>query len=356
MGDVDQTRDIMEALVTCASEGEGIRLQASSPLVHLAAEWLRNPPQAAAVTAPSPPSLLPRTSLTDEEKALRRQTLGSSEIAAVAGVNPYATMHNVWMSKVHSVEFEGNERTVLGNILEPMIFQIYAERYNRRLRKGSYTVGAEPWMAATPDAHIEADDPVVDGEGLVEAKLVGIRSIFMWGPGNTDETESDQIPLHYLCQCQWQMAVTGARFVDLSALMGTEFRSYTIRANPDVQAKLIARGREFWERYVVTKTAPPIDGSDGATEMLKKLYPRSGGEPIRATPKIEMLVANLREAREAFERAKEDRALRENLIKAELGEASGVLGEDWKIRYSTTKAGSRPFVFEDRTETKGKAA
>jgi putative phage-type endonuclease len=342
MSEQDQTREIIEALVACANEN--VRLQATSPLAEMATQWLKSPPSPAAKA-----SMLPRTALSDEDKARRRATLGSSEIAAVAGVNPYATMHNVWLSKVHGIEFEGNEQTVLGNLLEPTIFAIYAERYNRVLRKGGYMVGPEPWMAATPDAHIE-------GGGLVEAKLVGLRSIWMWGPGNSDDHESDEVPLHYLCQAQWQMAVTGESFVDVSALMGTEFRSYTIRANPGVQAKLIAHGRDFWERYVLTGTAPPVDGSEGSREMLKRLYPRSGGDYLQATPKLEALAADLRDARAAFEAAQIEKARCENVLKSELGAAPGVLGDGWKIRYSTTRAGSRPFVFDDDKAEKGRAA
>lgn len=339
---MDQTRAIMEALVESAKNE--VRLQATSPLAAMAEQWL-----ACSLAVTNRPSLLPRTGLTEEEKARRRATLGSSEIAAVVGVNPYATMHNVWLAKVHRIEFEGNERTVLGNLLEPTIFQIYAERYNRSLRKGVYTLGPEPWMAATPDAHIE-------GGGLVEAKLVGFRTIYMWGNGNSDEEESDAVPLHYLCQAQWQMAVTGESFVDVSALMGTEFRSYTIRANPGIQAQLIARGREFWERYVVTGDAPPVDGSDGAKEMLKRLYPRSGGEPIQSTPELEQLVVELRDARARVDAATEQKTLRENQIKKVLGTSSGAYGVDWKIRYSTTRANTRPFVFDDQTDKKGRAA
>jgi putative phage-type endonuclease len=353
----DQTRGVLRGIVSCAAEG--VRLQSTSPLVPLALEILAEPEpseaEGVAVAAPEaarpPPPLLPlHPGLTAEELVRRRATLGSSEIAAVAGVNPYASPHNVWLAKVEGVDFEGNEATQLGNLLEPSICAIYADRYGRRLRKGVYTVHpSEPWMSATPDMHIE-------GGGLVEAKLVGLRSMWQWGPGNSEGEESDAIPLHYLCQAQWQMAVTGETFVDVSALMGTEFRSYTIRANAEVQAQLIARGRDFWQRYVTTKTPPPVDASEGAREMLKRLYPRSGGEPIAATPRVEDLVTKLRIARAGYALAKTAKALAENELKSELKDASGAYGVGWHIRYSTTKAGTRPFCFDDHTDEKGRAA
>jgi putative phage-type endonuclease len=289
-------------------------------------------------------SVLPvKPGLTPAELEQRRATLGSSEIAAVVGVNPYATIHNVWLSKCMSVDFAGNEATALGNLLEPTILSIYADRYGKETVRGKYTIGPEPWISATPDAHVV-------GGGLVEAKLVGLRSIWMWGPGNTDEQESDAVPMHHLCQALWQMAVTGEPFVDVAALMGTEFRTYRIRYNEDAQSRLISRGRDFWERYVVTRQQPPVDASDGARAMLAKVYPKSDGERLEATSRLNELATALADAREAFEAAKAEKQLRENQIKAELKDARGAFGNGWSVRYATTKAGTRPFVFESEKE------
>ena len=288
--------------------------------------------------------------LTAEDLERRRQTLGSSEIGTVCGVNPYASLHDVWMSKCMGIDAEENEAMRLGNLLEPSILSIYCNRYGKRVTKGKYTIGPESWISATPDAEIDDED------GLVEAKLVGLRQLWMWGSGDTDETESDAIPLYYLSQCQWQMLVTGRSFVKLAALMGTEFRVYTIRANADVQAKLLARGRDFWHRYVVTKTPPPPDASDGSRELLKRLYPKSGGEPIPADARLQELAEALRQAREQLAQAAAAKQLRENQIKAILGDARGAFGENWRIRYATQKDGKRPLHFEHDAEKSGKAA
>jgi putative phage-type endonuclease len=284
------------------------------------------------------------SSLSEADLLARRNTLGSSEIAAVAGVNPYASAHNVWLAKVHGQEFEGNERTMLGNILEPTVLAIYANRYCVTLKKGVYTIGPEPWMAATPDSTI------VESGGLAEAKVVGLRSLWMWGPGNTDTTESDAVPLHYLCQTQWQMLVTGAPFVDICALLGTELRNYRIRPSAEVQSRLLSRGRDFWERYVLTRTPPPADASEGAREMLKRLYPQSEAEAVAATPELEQLAEQLRAARELLESAKEQKQLAENLLKERLKDARGAHGAGWRIRYTTQRDKKRPFVFEHERE------
>lgn len=290
-----------------------------------------------------------RVGLTTEEKARRRLTLGSSEIASVCGINPYATSHSVWSAKCLGTETEENEAMRLGNLLEPTIFSIYSDRYSVELTKGAYLLGPEPWMSCTPDAYRVAG-------GLVEAKLVGLRSIFQWGPGNTDERESDAVPLHYMCQAQWQMVCTGEPFCDVAALLGTEFRTYRIRSNVDVQHKLVNRGRAFWEHYVLTKTPPPVDGSEDCRELLKTLYPRSGAEPVQADERLEQLAAALRQAREAVDQATEAKRLQENLFKAELKDARGAFGDGWRVRYAEQRDGKRPFVFENQEDKSGKAA
>jgi putative phage-type endonuclease len=275
--------------------------------------------------------------LSEAELAVRRGTLGASEIGAVLGVNPWSSAHDVWMAKVLGVEKERSEAMDLGNEIEPAILGVYARRYGKRVTRGRYMLGPEPWMSATPDAHIE-------GGGLVEAKLAGLRTLWMYGAPDTDESESDAAPMHYVTQALWQMAVTGEPFVHIAVLMGTEFRRYTIRPNPRVQAAMVERGRQFWHDHVVPGVPPPVDASEGAREMLKRLYPKSHGPRLEADASLEQLVAELVDARRAVAEATATKQLAENRIKEALGAAPGAYGDGWTIRYATTKTGSRPFV------------
>jgi putative phage-type endonuclease len=289
-----------------------------------------------------------RPGLTAQEIALRRHTIGSSEIGAIVGVNPYQSAHQVWMAKVLGVEFEGNETARMGQLLEPTILAIYADRYDVELQRGVFTVGAEPWISCTPDAHRLDDEG-----GLCEAKLVGLRQLWMWGPGNSDGHESDAIPAYYLTQAYWQLEVTGAPYVDVSALLGTEFRSYRIRRNTVMQSRLVNLARDFRERYVLTSAPPPVDGSDGAREMVRALYPKSGGPAVSDSPELDEMAESLRAAREALEVAEKEKRLHENRMKFVLGDARGAHGRKWRVRYAVTKSGSRPFCFEHNDEREG---
>jgi predicted phage-related endonuclease len=195
-------------------------------------------------------------------------------------------------------------------------------------------------MSATPDALI------VGESGVVEAKLVGFRSIWMWGPGSVEGKESDAVPHHYLTQALWQLEVTGRLYVDIAALMGTEFRTYRIHRNEALQTAMVARCEDFWFKYVVTGHEPPPDASEGCREVLKRLYPHSQAEPVQADHAMEELAERLRAARKAADEAARERTLYENQLRAILKDARGAHGKGWRIRYAEQSNGKRPFVFE----------
>ena len=74
-------------------------------------------------------------SLTPEQKKLRLQGIGGSEISAIVGLNPYATALDVWRSKVEGYEQPVNEHMKRGIFLEAGIANWYADRTGATLRE-----------------------------------------------------------------------------------------------------------------------------------------------------------------------------------------------------------------------------
>jgi putative phage-type endonuclease len=280
-------------------------------------------------------------SLTPEQVEQRRHTLGASEIAAVIGVNPHMSMHQVWMSKMGLDTFEGNDATEAGTDFEPVILQRYARHHHVEIRPGSYMVGPESWMSCTPDAHVV-------GGGMIEAKLVGFEAAWEWG------SEHDGAPWRYLVQGQWQLLVTGEPWVDLAAQMGTRAPRY-IRIHPDpaLQAELVERAREFWVSYVVTGEPPPVDGTDGARAMLAKVYPaHRPGRLVKADGEAEALAAQLLGVREVYDATVHEERRLENRLKELMKDAEVLLGGEWKCTWKAQKDGKRPFKFKHASEKK----
>jgi putative phage-type endonuclease len=280
-------------------------------------------------------------SLTPEQVEQRRHSLGASEIAAVIGVNPHMSMHQVWLSKMGLADFAGNDATEAGTDFEPVIIQRYARHHGVEVRPGAYMTGPEPWMSCTPDAH-------VIGGGMIEAKLVGFDAAWEWG------SEHDGAPWRYLVQGQWQLMVTGEPFVDIAAQMGTRAPRY-IRVHHDraLQAELRERGREFWFNYVTTGEAPPVDGTEGAREMLSKLYPAHRADRfLHADGEAEALAAQLLGIREVYDATVHEERRLENRLKEIMKDAQTLIGNEWKCVWKAQKDGKRPFKFKHQAEKK----
>lgn len=202
----------------------------------------------------------------------RRQHVGASEAAAVCGLSPYATALSVWLDKVcpSDTPAEPTERMRWGLLLEPAIARGYELATGRTLVPSKHYVhGDHPFMAASPDREV-SDDNVI-----VQLKNVGRPDAAEWGEPGTDE-----IPRHYLLQCQQEMECAQADFCDVAALFGgNELRIYRIRHDVRIIDDLVLILGEFW-RLVEARTPPEPDWLHPTTPaLLDRLHrPRDGVE------------------------------------------------------------------------------
>jgi putative phage-type endonuclease len=252
--------------------------------------------------------------------AERMNGIGSSEAAAAIGVNPYETALELYLAKLGlSDPVRETEAMRWGTRLEPVIAEAYSETTG-------YGFIAEQLFVRSPthDFMTSTIDRIRDDSRIVEFKCVGYRSAHLWG-----EPGSDEIPPHYLVQCQHQLICTGTEELDLAALIGgNELRIYHICRDDDIAARIVEREAEFWQR-VLRRDPPPIDPSrDGAA--LARLWPRAEGE-VELGPVGELLVeqweAHGRAIRE--NEAARDRAKTELLC--HLGEAASARLADGRL-------------------------
>lgn len=283
-------------------------------------------------------------SLSPEEVEKRRHTLGSSEIAAVLGCNPYKSSHDIWLSKMGLADFVENDAVEAGTDFEPVIIARFARHHNVGVRKGEYMIGPEPWMSATPDAYI-------DGGGVLECKMVGFEAAFEYS------SQEDGAPWRHLLQCQWQLACTGEPFAVIAAQMGTRAPRYIrVESDKELQTTMIERARTWWHKYVVTKEPPPVDHTEGARTMLHKLYPSHATPALQADQELEDLAAQLLAIREAYDKVTDQETLLTNKIKERMKDAEAVLGAQWKCTWKRSANGRRPFNFKHQAERDKKRA
>jgi putative phage-type endonuclease len=282
---------------------------------------------------------------------LRRTRIGASEIAAVAGLSPYAGPLDIYAEKLGLSEpFQGNERTKWGNIMEPVIAHRYSVEHPEVLVSGdgtsTYLHADHEWAAATPDRVVckAGGAPV-----LLEIKTAGVRQAKYWG-----EPWTDRVPEHYLAQVHWQMFVInnracGARDPLFSEVVseahlavligGNDYREYVVPRDEEFEGMLFDAAHSFWHHNVLGQ-APPDATAPGE---LKRYVERAYGEHGQTLVEVEDLadkardLASVKEELKALYRRKDDL---EASFKAAIAEDAGVEGSWGRATWKAPKASS----------------
>jgi putative phage-type endonuclease len=229
------------------------------------------------------------------ESALNRRHkyLGASDVAAVLGLSPWKSASDVYYSKVACLDPEVGEPSAAiqaGNLLEGAVLD-FAEKHVGKLKRNQFRVHAEQrWASATLDAICVGPD--YEDEG-VEAKTTSNSS--HWG-----EEGTDQIPIYYLTQVQWQMYITGYKRIHVPVLMPDftlRFKMYVVDRDEELIESIVQRCTAFWYENVLAKK-PPLD-----TVPAPKILQRMKRVPEKVTTIGDELVSDWRIKKAALKHA-----------------------------------------------------
>lgn len=264
--------------------------------------------------------------------AWRREGVSASDVAGIVGVSPWDSPWSVWANKVGlAPEKEASEAMEFGKRAEPLLAEWFHDR------TGLHVIGeqtwcthpTETWMRATVDGFVaESPDAALDEVvACYEAKT-------------TSEAPWDEVPVHYQCQAQWQMAVTGMPRVWFGVLHlafgRPTFREYRFERNQREVDFLVEQCRRFWVDHVLTGCPPEVDASEATTTALSHAYTPDPD----ATVDVAGLAYTLDELARIEDDMKRLEAMRDhyrNTLRAALGDATtGVIdGEPvvtWKAQ------------------------
>lgn len=262
----------------------------------------------------------------------RRTGISGTDVSAILGINPWASALDVWLDKLGKAEpKETNMAMRMGNLLEPVVAQLYAEDTGWILSEpGFMRHQSRNWHIGTPDRLAENGDGI--GQILIEIKTA--RSDRDWG-----EPGTDQIPRHYLTQVAWYLALTELQVAHVAVLIGaSDYRRYEIARDLDLEAVLVERCEAFWRSNVLGGQMPALDGSDSVARYVAQRFPKNVNPLRPATPEELDLARRLAAARAATAAAEREQTEVENLLKAAIGEAEGLdLGDLGKITWKATK-------------------
>lgn len=248
--------------------------------------------------------------------------IGASEIAAIAGLNPYASPWDVWLRKTGQAPDESeNEAMEWGHRLEPAIRQKYVDQTGAvvYVPPESLYHAEHAWARATPDGVVLGDhtprttiEKPLYWKHLLQCKNVG---------GWVERSWSDAPPIYVQLQEQWEMYVTGMARADVAALIGgNRFQVYTVHREQRLIDDLVTIASDFW-RKVETRTAPPVDDSDACREHFESKYAKSNAVELVADGELEAVFRRWRRQTRAEKYLKKQIERSRNLVRKALAEA-----------------------------------
>jgi putative phage-type endonuclease len=259
-----------------------------------------------------------------------RFTIGGSDAAAAAGVDPHRSRVMLWLEKTGRVERPETEAMRWGTLLEPVIFaELEAREYEAEPwpTKGA-SDPERPWCEGHPDGFV-----ILDGDvALLEIKTVGQWAKREW---------NGEPPAAYVAQIQHYLHLTGLDRALLAVLVGGQkLELTTIERNQRAIDLLLILEEQFYG-YLQRDELPPPDGSDSAREALNAYFAEATpGRAYRFDKAGMSLYRELIARREQEKAVKTQRVALENRIKALMGDAEVALSphDDELIRWPTVSS------------------
>lgn len=270
--------------------------------------------------------------ITAEQREARRHHLGSSDAAAIMGLDPWRNAGDVYWSKVMDTADEESAPMRVGNLLEDAICQFAAQELGVELERNVSLASPDDGgiLSANLDARI-----VGRPEG-VEAKYSSF--IEGWGDEGTD-----QVPHHVLVQCQHQAHVAGLDRVWVPALLlhrRAEFRLYCVDRHDELIEQLVAEELRFWREHVEPRI-PPADRPVPPLPALKRLR-REPASVVTLSAEAADVLTRWEAAKAAAKAAEEHVEAAQAAVLMLLGEAeAGRLPDGRALTYLEQKSAPR---------------
>lgn len=267
----------------------------------------------------------------------RKEGLGGSDAASLAGLNKYSSPLEVYINKTEPelVEKEYNEKMEWGNRAEPIIFKKFRENHPEWRIQKSYFMWKHPvheFMLANVDGLIF--DPQ-RGWGVLEIKNVGEFLKDEWG-----EVEA---PEHYVIQLQHYLEVLGLNWGYFAILIGgNTYKEFYVERNNELIDALISIEKDFWFNHVLKGVPPLPDGSDSAEEILGMIYPASSALPMEEVLELESstidLINEFDEIKDQIKELEKRKKEISQLIQVQVGDYQSAVCQDRKITYKASRS------------------
>lgn len=193
----------------------------------------------------------------------RRKGIGSSDAAAIIGLDPYKSPLQVIFDKLGMMqEKEINEAMRFGIEAEQYVADRFTEATGKETVTFVNSISANPkypFALASIDRFIPA-----------EKTFVEIKTTSMW---NVGKFKDGKYPANYYVQCVHQMAVLDVPYCYLAVYIPqVEFKWFKIERNMEEEEVLMQAEKEFWENYVLKKVIPKDLSHENSFDAVKRAF------------------------------------------------------------------------------------
>jgi putative phage-type endonuclease len=247
----------------------------------------------------------------------RTKYIGGSDIGAILGLSRFKTPLEVWMEKTGKETKKVDSLPLrFGSFAEDFVAREYSRATGFELLhdESIYLHPEHSYMSAHIDRFVLGAQGALRPNRILECKTANPFSSGDWG-----EIGSDEVPMGYLCQCIWYMAITAIDKTDLAVLFGnSDFRIYEIARDPALEALVIAKAATFWDEHVLKDIPPPASNEQDCQTLFSKGDPaksiEAGQETLELTKRLQLLNS------EIDVREEEISSIKQNIM-SQMGEA-----------------------------------
>jgi putative phage-type endonuclease len=246
----------------------------------------------------------------------RTKYIGGSDIGAILGLSRFRSPLEVWMEKT------GKETKKLDSL--PLRFGSFAEEFvaSEYARATGFRLIHDESIYIHPEhafmsAHM--DRFVLDGSASSPTRILECKTAHPFSSGDWGEIGSDEVPMSYLCQCIWYMAIASINQVDLAVLFGnSDFRIYQIARDAELETVILQKASLFWNDYVLKDIPPPAQSEADCQTLFSRGDPKKSleaqSETLKLAKRVALLNSEISTREEAISAIKQ-------AIMSEMGEA-----------------------------------
>lgn len=266
--------------------------------------------------------------ITTAQLERRKAHLGSSDLAALLGLDQRRNRYDLWLEKTGKLAPEaddanGNNPKAAGKLLEPAVLQ-WAELEIGKLTRNQYRSAKDqglPIGCNIDGILFETGDPV-------EAKTSGLY-------GNTNdvygEPNTDQVPDHVIIQSHGHMIATEREICYVPAFIAFRgFVMFQVPRDAAIADAICSEASSFWEKNILADIPP--DNILPHPAIVKRVR-REASKVVPLDHKLVEVWQTLKEHESNAKKAK-DEALA--AILASLGDAEGGDTEFGQFTYFET--------------------